>query len=60
MSPDGKLTTLYSFNVTDGEGPNGLVQGIDGNFYGATAYGAEYLHRFTAVALFLKLPRRAS
>ena len=41
MSPNGKkLTTLYSFNVTDGEGPNGLVQGIDGNFYGTTAYGA--------------------
>jgi len=40
MSPDGKLTTLYSFNFRDGEGPNGLVQGIDGNFYGTTAYGA--------------------
>jgi len=34
-----KLTTIYSFNSTDGDGPNGLAQGTDGNLYGTTAYG---------------------
>jgi len=34
-------TNLYSFvgSPTDGSGPNGLVQGSDGNFYGTTSYG---------------------
>ena len=40
----GTLTTLYSFcaqtSCTDGSSPNGgLVQGVDGNFYGTTTYG---------------------
>lgn len=40
----GKLTTLYSFcaqtNCIDGQAPQaGLVQGTDGNFYGATSAG---------------------
>ena len=44
ISGRGTLTTLYSFcsqdNCTDGTGPlAGLVQGIDGNFYGATLGG---------------------
>jgi len=34
------LTTLASFNVIDGQFPEGpLVQGKDGNFYGETSYG---------------------
>src|SRR5262249_24619209 len=36
----GPLTTLHSFEVTDGYGPNGgLVQGTDGVFYGTTFGG---------------------
>ncbi len=40
----GKLTTLYSFcsqdNCMDGQEPlAGLVQGVNGNFYGTTAFG---------------------
>jgi uncharacterized repeat protein (TIGR03803 family) len=38
MSPGGKVTSLYNFNV--GPGPyGGLVQGTDGNFYGTTQGG---------------------
>jgi uncharacterized repeat protein (TIGR03803 family) len=37
----GGLTVLHSFcsltNCADGEGPNGLLLGSDGNFYGPTA-----------------------
>ena len=37
MTPDGTVTTLYSFDKTLGYQPNaGLIQGIDGNFYGMT------------------------
>jgi uncharacterized repeat protein (TIGR03803 family) len=41
ITPSGSLTTLYSFTGgSDGSGPYaGLVQGADGNFYGATAGG---------------------
>jgi uncharacterized repeat protein (TIGR03803 family) len=43
VTPDGKLTTLHSFNVRDGAFPLGaLVQGADGNFYGTTSYGGSY------------------
>jgi uncharacterized protein (TIGR03437 family) len=33
------FTTLFSFNGANGQGPNGLTLGPDGNFYGTTAYG---------------------
>jgi len=36
VSTNGVLTSLISFNVYDGAGPNGLVQGSDGSFYGTT------------------------
>lgn len=37
ITPTGTLTTLHSFNGGDGAYPQGgLVQGTDGNFYGAT------------------------
>jgi uncharacterized repeat protein (TIGR03803 family) len=45
ITPKGKLTTLYSFCVidypycSDGSNPIGLVLGMDGNFYGTTAFG---------------------
>jgi uncharacterized repeat protein (TIGR03803 family) len=46
ITPDGALTTLYSFcsqtNCTDGDSPSaGLIQGTDGSFYGVTASGGD-------------------
>jgi len=48
ITPDGVETVLHSFSYgdsgsTDGALPEGaLVQGIDGNFYGTTAFGGKY------------------
>ncbi len=44
LTPSGRLTTLYSFcsqaKCTDGDFPYaGVIQGIDGNFYGTTVVG---------------------
>ena len=40
ITPSGTLTTLHSFDGTDGSNPiAGLVQATDGNFYGTTATG---------------------
>lgn len=40
MTPAGKLTTLHSFNLTDGANPiGGVVQASNGNFYGTTSAG---------------------
>ena len=40
ITPSGTLTTLHSFNVTDGENPwAGLVQATNGNLYGTTLLG---------------------
>ena len=44
ITPGGTLTTLHSFcaksKCTDGQSPiGGLIQAIDGNFYGTTASG---------------------
>ena len=39
----GELTTLHSFELTDGANPQGgLVQALDGDFYGATELGGTY------------------
>lgn len=43
MTPDGVLTTLASFNGTNGsESLSPLVEGLDGVFYGTTGAGGAY------------------
>jgi uncharacterized repeat protein (TIGR03803 family) len=43
IAPDGKLTTLHSFDDTDGTQPSGaLVQATNGTFYGMVELGGEY------------------
>ncbi|MGC1371072.1 MAG: choice-of-anchor tandem repeat GloVer-containing protein [Candidatus Sulfotelmatobacter sp.] len=45
LDSQGKLTTLHSFNGSDGLGPDGtLIQAIDGNFYGTTYGGGLYTY----------------
>jgi uncharacterized repeat protein (TIGR03803 family) len=43
LSPSGTFKTIYKFCKTggclDGANPNGLVEGLDGNFYGTTTSG---------------------
>lgn len=39
MTTNGMLTTLVSFNSSNGRFPHGLVQGSDDNFYGTTSSG---------------------
>ena len=39
LTTNGTLTTLASFNGTNGAHPLGLVQTLDGSFYGTTAVG---------------------
>src|SRR5262249_14028933 len=36
ITSSGAFTTLHSFDQADGEAPSELIQGDDGNFYGAT------------------------
>ena len=43
ITPAGTLTTLHSFDSTDGAHPfAGLIQASDGNFYGTTRFGGAY------------------
>jgi uncharacterized repeat protein (TIGR03803 family) len=37
MTPSGTVTTLHSFDGTDGNGPGALVQDTNGIFYGVTS-----------------------
>ena len=40
ITPEGELTTLHNFDLTDGAAVwGGLVQATDGNFYGTTTLG---------------------
>ncbi len=41
MTPQGRLTNLFFFALTNGYYPNGLLLGKDGNFYGTTDSGGE-------------------
>lgn len=42
MTPGGKVTFLYDFDQVNGADPTGpLVQSVDGNFYGTTAFGGD-------------------
>jgi len=44
ITTNGTLTTLASFNGTNGAAPlGGLIQGTDGNFYGTTFAGGQSL-----------------
>jgi uncharacterized repeat protein (TIGR03803 family) len=43
ITPGGTLTTLHTFDNTDGAYPyGGLVQGTNGTFYGTAAYGGAH------------------
>jgi uncharacterized repeat protein (TIGR03803 family) len=42
LATDGNFSTLVSFAYTNGCGPNKLVEGNDGNFYGTTYFGGAY------------------
>jgi uncharacterized repeat protein (TIGR03803 family) len=49
LTPAGVLTTLHSFDGSDGINPlSGVVQGTDGNFYGTT-YGFDGVHLYGTV-----------
>ncbi len=39
ITPKGKLTTLRTFDLTDGFYPTGVIRANDGNFYGTTVNG---------------------
>ena len=50
VTPDGTLTTLYSFctapSCSEGDRPNGsLILGTDGNFYGTTQFDGGSAHK---------------
>ena len=39
MTPQGSFTTLADLNYGEGQGPVGLIQATDGNFYGTSEFG---------------------
>ena len=56
MTASGNLTTLYSFNGTDGSEPTaGLVQATDGNFYGTTDAGGASPHPLAGKKMIFKI-----
>jgi uncharacterized repeat protein (TIGR03803 family) len=59
ITPEGKLTTLHSFDGSDGNGPQaGLVQGSDGDFYGTTYSGGANNSCSGACGTVFKITRR--
>lgn len=42
MTPAGVVTTLVSFDGTNGFAPDSLVQAADGDFYGTTLYSSDF------------------
>ena len=44
ITPQGTLTTLHSFDFTDGYRPEALVQAANGNFYGTTNTGGAHTY----------------
>lgn len=43
MTPNGRVTVLHDFTTLEGNGsPAGLVEGLDGNFYGTTERGGAH------------------
>jgi uncharacterized repeat protein (TIGR03803 family) len=46
ITATGTLTTLHSFDKTDGARPTGLVQDTDGTFYGTTLDGGKIVYHY--------------
>ncbi len=59
VTASGVLTTLHSFDNTDGNSPSVPMQATDGNFYGTTsaggAYGQGTIYKFTPDRTFTTL-----
>jgi len=56
ITPNGKLTTLHTFNGNDGYDPAGtLVQAIDGGLYGITAGSCGTVYKIDASGVFTTL-----
>jgi uncharacterized repeat protein (TIGR03803 family) len=55
ITPSGTLTTLHSFDATDGAGPYaGLVQATNGDFYGTTFEGGSDFGTVFSLSMGLK------
>ncbi len=50
LTPSGTLTTLHSFDNTDGRNPNALIQDTSGTLYGTTASGASTIGKYNSCA----------
>jgi uncharacterized repeat protein (TIGR03803 family) len=58
VTPAGVETVLYSFagGSADGADPEGIIQGTDGNFYGATNFGGNNACQFGCGTVFKITP----
>lgn len=64
ITPSGRPTTVFSFNLTDGAYPSpGLVQAADGDSYGTAKYGGSLgrrsglSHRESPLVAWTRLPK---